>query len=1533
MMSQLQPINVYSGGADSLCEDQEQYQYCSDASHIVDSPPRQSPGTPAKGEAEVEESPLLCSPEFRRKAEQSDDEVSLLDAIRLPSTKKKRQCLEDLCDGWAGTEPTGPCWSVLERDAAFPERWASLEDHRAAMNFFLQARVDGLQYTESEGSYSSGHRRLRRAFDKKQTRSEGQAKQRFKNGAKGNRGNWNRDQISASLSRSAADQAGARDAAKEALDPEDALRKEILGKLTHWPRVNRTLALWILGYAWGKTVYTESAAVARLLQELRFLGVPVTYSDAPEMVIGWMRDRSVLTRAPAYWVLPIEDPDQELLPFFDQLIPRRFFRSGTFIERKACSCLPYVGGNPFSAHFMEDEESWKCDVCSGAWERDALNRAFRTLQTGSLGVMNTWHRFVDQDAEVMLLATTGGAPYVTRERWTRMKVPRYFLSQVLPHADVREGHLFYLDNLIRSVVQGTKTYGESAFAAAMATLLQHADRPSYVEWHRGYTSDVLIAAFWQNKKAFRRRCVYGHRDDGYDDQMMSHISGFTIGGVPMSSTFVAETAVMTTRTGFAMIDNWLAQRELKRLREEKTQELLATSRALGDVPDVDMDPDFPGGRGPDRDDDDDDKSHTPGPQRFPRKPPPVDRPCTLPPKAEPAGDVASGSRPVDIESTSSPVSSGSGKNPSSAGSDALRPSPVSAPLTWGEAFAPPEPTLFDKFCATFHSQEDLVPVEPVAAPTPGPSTLERIKGWLPFGTVAEQPMSDVELVSLLDDTPAKGKEEEVVDRPFLVHSEVQADEVLGVEPETIIQVPSPKVQSPSPPPSPEWTPTPSNLGSLTDSGTFIGPEEDADGLPKDPHWISNLFRAIRERNRPQISFEVKPSLLDGMAAVRSATMAMEVAMEMTIQSIPMLSAGVGLSRVLEDGTKEAAFNHLLWLYTARSGYANILRRTSNLWLNKRDKKRPLFMPCFLEHLDMCAQPAVQYIGPLITWQTQSISVNGVDLNPWEAGQIYAYDKERISVQLLTDEIPDPTRVSEVLYGAYFQGFHCFGNDFLLHTLVSRLGRTIPIPVEGRIQRFQMFCLKSVRFPKLQEIKDSPTLRRDDYLEYTANMPGSRRKVHMAYFDALDSVTAPDPHAKVADSAFTKPDECLFSPKARSIVNPPLDLFYLMVHHSTVIKKALKSDMFIPCHTKGPCRLWFTYGADLTYGEKARWFTYACELVKLAPRAAVVCVGGDDNLTVVHDQGRLFSWESDVTACDQSHNEGLVQGMLLCLLNMGLNHEAVRFLRSTYRRPIHVPGLLNIQFKKPQLHTGHPHTSVANTLVIGLMGLHLMTEWDWKSPLDEFLTRRTLELGMIWKIQLNGSVWDSTFHKGCWIRGDLGAVWMRLPSSLWKSTKLRTDTHLNQEQILLRLAFNAYQNLVNPSFSWVKAASRRMFDRILERLKLDMPALLAKFSQPKFLSFKQSVLLNKAGEAESLGTMAYDAAPYWDVGDEGRFIHSRYALDSCDIDAIEQWNGDFAIVNCPDFRSMILRDYGSDNFADYMTKRGQPSGDWGARPWL
>jgi len=523
---------------------------------------------------------------------------------------------------------------------------------------------------------------------------------------------------------------------------------------------------------------------------------------------------------------------------------------------------------------------------------------------------------------------------------------------------------------------------------------------------------------------------------------------------------------------------------------------------------------------------------------------------------------------------------------------------------------------------------------------------------------------------------------------------------------------------------------------------------------------------------------------------------------------------------------------------------------------------------------------------------------------------------RITVRTDTWACPSAS-FAEVWYSLFFRPAHCYGQDYTILALLKRLGRPVAAPTDMG-QRLILEHSADLTFPKIESFEDHIT-DVEVYESFLVNMPIASRRKHLSFFLKRSLSQYPDDLSR-ADTAFTKSDEILANPKGRIIINPPPDVFYDLISGLVELKRVFKSQMFHRLHAD-KCVIYWTYGADLTTKQKGEWRQRAEDLCK-AGNVLTCCliVGGDDNLCLFGCQGAYYAWESDVTACDQSHNAWLIQGFGRILLNMGMPGEWVERLKKTYWRKLYVKKQLEVSFEQPQLHTGHPQTSLANTVVVSLVAAILCREV--LCPLverhqnikgfPELAKAFVVELGMEWKIELHKNALDATFHKGFWVRSDRMYQWLSLPSCLWKTAKLRVDQRLSKKELLRRSAFSYYQRTIMPNCHLVRRVCERQFAYFAELLNEDGSELVTKFHTDPYY---EKILKRKQMDPDTGSYIVPGERATWSEEDELAFFRRRYGA------VPEEWwhafQGGFYQVRSDFMDRAIERDFASDSTESFL----------------
>lgn len=596
----------------------------------------------------------------------------------------------------------------------------------------------------------------------------------------------------------------------------------------------------------------------------------------------------------------------------------------------------------------------------------------------------------------------------------------------------------------------------------------------------------------------------------------------------------------------------------------------------------------------------------------------------------------------------------------------------------------------------------------------------------------------------------------------------------------------------------------------------------------------------------------------------------------------------------------------------------LLFTTSNLYDRRHHALKQALCPHLIDPSMGVDLPGWTAIGPVVTWQETEDNTDGCLRSFQEMANDLPYDEQRIQIQVISDAPMPVTSFSEVYYGVYFHHAVCFGQDYILIALKKRLGRSVPRVVLKTANGFDAFCSKLI-FPKVDPDHEDGIVDSDIYELYLANMPAASARKHRDYFSSRSDLKLPLQMPK-CDTAFVKFDEVLLNPKGRCIINPPAQLFYELVVWTTALKQALKSRIFheVYVSSRRDKRVFFSYGADMDVARKSMWMTRVVQQLSSLKGSMVefyVLVGGDDNLCVYGNGEWIRAWESDVTACDQSHNKALVETMLSTFSRMGLSEWACAVWRDSYVRPLRIKDRWKLFFHRSQLHTGHPHTSLANTFVVGLMAISFSARMPIDGDPSEWINTAAQELGMIWKVEWHTNFMDATFHKGFWVTRPGGFQWLPLPSALWKALKVRTDSKIGHRELIMRMAFNCYQRIIYPNCDLVRTLCKRHFQFLMGLINADRAHGEKEFrsyiDSDAFLHYRQRLEIKKHGcLVPEEATMGFDDHPDWSLEDEQSFIHRRYGdLSDQALQWIGSWDGSFGVFQDPTLDNMIQRDYG------------------------
>lgn len=363
---------------------------------------------------------------------------------------------------------------------------------------------------------------------------------------------------------------------------------------------------------------------------------------------------------------------------------------------------------------------------------------------------------------------------------------------------------------------------------------------------------------------------------------------------------------------------------------------------------------------------------------------------------------------------------------------------------------------------------------------------------------------------------------------------------------------------------------------------------------------------------------------------------------------------------------------------------------------------------------------------------------------------------------------------------------------------------------------------------------------------------------------------------VRDSLFVK-REALAKMKFRLVTSGAREQMFFLANVLHSVVEALVDEplyFYLPNFL-----LRFSYGTTMNGRAKGLWRTICAR----EPNFAHLIVGGDDSLFIL--PGGKICFEADVSACDQSHNQVAVKAFLLILESMGLGGDVLTRLEGLYLKPV-ANLKTRVQFRKPQLHTGHPHTSVANTLLITAVFLmafrRFVPEEHWLKNL-----KACSELfGMDWKLE-EKPAFQGTFHKGYFVSDKDEYLWSPLPSRVWKLTKV-VNTSGPRFDFLAQMADNChairYECLSPMLRIVVENLGRRSFHKVLPSFDFD-----------RFRPIAQIVDFVGDGLEES----------------HARFFEARYLLsyDECVrfIHLLADWDGP-VIAKDSFLTRLVWRDY-------------------------
>lgn len=528
--------------------------------------------------------------------------------------------------------------------------------------------------------------------------------------------------------------------------------------------------------------------------------------------------------------------------------------------------------------------------------------------------------------------------------------------------------------------------------------------------------------------------------------------------------------------------------------------------------------------------------------------------------------------------------------------------------------------------------------------------------------------------------------------------------------------------------------------------------------------------------------------------------------------------------------------------------------------------------------------------------------------------------DRISVTIKGDLRPFRTPVSVVFYAVWIRPALCFGQD---STLVIQLTRYAK---EVKTFTSTSYAEDAATFREPLIDARRPALTLEEYGPYLENMPSRSRQRHMNWFKTKGKG---DYDVQVHCNGHTKADEKIGEAKGRAIINSPEDLFYRLVFALVALKEAFKREMFWPMRDVEGLTMWFTYGADLTATGKSEWFSH---IMRSSGDGIWVLVGGDDSLLVIRKSGLIWVFEGDVSMCDQSHNNHIVDVNCKALERAGVEDSAIEVFRASYRQPLKIKRKTvsgdicqwNIGFKKSQLHTGAPQTSVANTItvrdVLATFAVSIVGFLDGSHTpvyLAQLLKEYAETVGMVWKVTVHNEMRYATFHKGFWIPVKDHWQWIPLPSHVWKATCLRVDTRVPLPLIIDRMLFTMYNFLRNH----LTHAARRVLYGLFKEMAVkqgwthgvDFREIM-RLRQPTYLD-RLEKRKRDINAFEDLALPLYHHEE-WDPADEKEFFDYRYHMCPVDWTIDMPWG---TVIHDPFWRLAVERDYLSDADADFQEK--------------
>lgn len=330
---------------------------------------------------------------------------------------------------------------------------------------------------------------------------------------------------------------------------------------------------------------------------------------------------------------------------------------------------------------------------------------------------------------------------------------------------------------------------------------------------------------------------------------------------------------------------------------------------------------------------------------------------------------------------------------------------------------------------------------------------------------------------------------------------------------------------------------------------------------------------------------------------------------------------------------------------------------------------------------------------------------------------------------------------------------------------ARLGKTLAYKPTFHISDFAGFL--ALDWPKLDYQPHDLDGAIEDHVwfeDMLRRMPGAKAAV---YRDTAYRIAHLIPNTNdQRDSMFVKA-ELLAKPSYRLITAGARELMFPLANLMHGICTVFAADGFRVQRADGS---WLVYsiGNCMTSADKGVWRTVADR----ESHVYHLVTGGDDSLLFMPNGSCI---EADVTACDQSHHAICVELLVALFKRMGVVDADLAKFEESYVNSVS-NKLSFVEFRKPQLHTGHPHTSVANTLLVMCV---YVAAFMGGGDICVSLPEVAKGLGMDWKIEVVDKSL-ATFHKGYFVRDQMHESWLwsPLPSRVWKIMKAKTSGQLS-----------------------------------------------------------------------------------------------------------------------------------------------------------